>query len=129
MLTFVPFVNSLAPKAALGGFLALSALTSDITGNSTAYQTLSSGDSSQAAAELAPAGQNSARDPYFELDFGLAYQNAGRMDLAEPFYRAAIIDGANVIPPFTTNATDQGKSIGQIACENLRIGYQADNVC
>ena len=129
MLYFVPFVNSLAPKAVLGGFLVLSAFSSAITGNSSAYQALMTGDSSQAAAEMASTGESFAHDPYFELDFGLAYQNAGRMDLAEPLYRAAIIDGANVVPPFTTNASDQGKSIAQIACENLRIGYRANNVC
>lgn len=129
MLTFVPFVNSLAPKAALGGFLALSALSSDITTGSTAYQALTSGDSSQAASDMASTGESPTRDPYFELDFGLAYQNAGRMDLAEPLYRAAMIDGADVVPPFTTNQSDQGKTIGQIACENMRIGYQSNEVC
>jgi hypothetical protein len=129
MLHFVPFVNSLAPKAALGGFLVLSALSSDITGNSTAYEALTAGEPSQAAADMASSGVGSKPDPYFELDFGLAYQNTGRMDLAEPFYRAAMVDGANVIPPLTTNANDQGKTIAQIACENLRIGYQANNVC
>ena len=129
MLTFVPFVNSLAPKAVLGGFLALSALSSDITGSSTAYQALTSGNSSQAATDMVSAGQDTTRDPYFELDFGLAYQNVGRMDLAEPLYRAAMIDGADVVPPFTTNQSDQGKSIAQIACENLRIGYQSNDVC
>jgi hypothetical protein len=129
MLHFVPFVNSLAPKVALGGFLVLSALSSDITGSSTAYQALATGEPSQAAADMASSGEVSTPDPYFELDFGLAYQNAGRMDLAEPFYRAAMVDGAKVIPPFTTNANDQGKTIAQIACENLRIGYQSNNVC
>jgi hypothetical protein len=129
MLYFVPFMNSLAPKAVLGGFLAVSALSSDMTGNSTAYEALMAGNSSQAAAEMASAGESFAHDPYFELDFGLAYQNAGRMDLAEPLYRAAMIDGANIVPPFTTNSSDQGKTIAQIACENLRIGYRADNVC
>ncbi len=129
MLNFVPFVNSLAPKAALGGFLVLSALSSDITANSTAYQALTSGASSQAASDMASSGATTTRDPYFELDFGLTYQNAGRMDLAEPLYRAAIVDGGNVIPAFTTNSNDRGKTIAQIACENLRIGYQADNVC
>jgi hypothetical protein len=129
MLSFVPFVNNLAPKAVLGGFLALSALTSDITGKSTAYQALTSGDSSQAASDLASTVDSSAHDPYFELDFGLAYQNVGRMDLAEPFYRSAMIDGANVVPPLTTNANDRGKTIAQIACENLRIGYRSNNVC
>jgi hypothetical protein len=129
MLSFVPFVNSLAPKAALGGFLALSALSSDITGNSAAYKALTSGDSSQAASAMASASFDSAQDPYFELDFGLAYQNAGRMDLAEPFYRAAMTDGANIVPPVTTNAGDKGKTIAQIACENLRIGYGTSSVC
>jgi hypothetical protein len=130
MLSFVPFVNTLAPKAALGSFLVLSALSSSgITGNSIAYKALASGDSSQAASDMASANTASPQDPYFELDFGLAYQNAGRMDLAEPFYRVAMIDGANVVPPLTTNASDKGKTIGQIACENLRIGYGMDNVC
>jgi len=68
-------------------------------------------------------------DPYVQLDLGLAYQMSGRMDLAEPLYRAAMIDGRGVMPAATATDRTAGMSLDQIACENLKAGLQNANAC
>jgi len=128
MLSTVPFVHSLAPAVGLTMFLAANPPAAPVTSDAPAYQALASGDYAQAA-EMLASGPESAGDPYVELDLGLAYQGVGRMDLAEPLYRRAIEDGKDTIPAVTTNARDAGKSLGEIACENMRIGFSDPTVC
>jgi hypothetical protein len=129
MLISVPFVHSFAPALGLSMFLSAGSLGTPITTTSDAYQALAAGQFARAAELLAPAQSQAPHDPYVELDLGLAYQGVGRMDLAEPFYRGAMADGKDTVPPATTNASDAGKSVGMIACHNLQIGYQSRTVC
>jgi len=68
-------------------------------------------------------------DPYAQLDLAFAYQMTGRMDLAEPLYRAAMVDGRGVMPATTASDRTAGMSLDQIACENLKAGLQNANAC
>jgi hypothetical protein len=68
-------------------------------------------------------------NPTFELNLAASYQNLGRMDLAEPFYRQVLVDGKGIIPPSTTNATDANHSLADIACENLKMGLKDKAGC
>jgi tetratricopeptide (TPR) repeat protein len=129
MLISVPFVHSLAPALGFSMFLSAGALGTSVTSTTPAYQALAAGEYAHAAELLSAALSQAPHDPYVELDLGLAYQGAGRMDLAEPFYRGAMVDGRDVVPPVTTNASDAGKSVGAIACENLQIGYHSRAAC
>jgi tetratricopeptide (TPR) repeat protein len=93
------------------------------------YEDLAKGDYAAARDELAPLEAQSPHDPYLELNLGWAYQNLGRMDLAEPLYREAIADGQDVVPAQTTNSDFQGKSLAAIACANLRAGLNSPAAC
>jgi tetratricopeptide (TPR) repeat protein len=99
------------------------------TEKSAGYEDLAKGDYATARDELAPLAAQAPHDPYLELNLGWAYQNLGRMDLAEPLYRGAIADGRNVVPAETTNPDFQGKPIAAIACANLRAGLNNPAAC
>ncbi len=99
------------------------------TENSPGYDDLAKGDYAAAREELAPLQAQSPHDPYLELNLGWAYQNLGRMDLAEPLYRGAIVDGQNVVPAQTTSPEFQGKPLAAIACANLRAGLNNPAAC
>lgn len=104
---------------------ALAACTESTPG----YDALAKGDYAAARDELAPLEAQSPHDPYLELNLGWAYQNLGRMDLAEPLYRAAIADGQSVVPAQTTNPDFQGKPLASIACANLKAGLNDPAAC
>lgn len=56
---------------------------------------------------------------------GVAYQQRGRMDLAEPWYRRAITDGHGLVAVHTTEAREAGHTVEEIACQNLRLAIPA----
>ena len=100
-----------------------------ITADDPGFKALISGDYAKSQSVFEPMFAKSPHDPYIELDLGLAYQGQGRMDLAEPLYRNALVDGKDVFPAVTTNPGDAGKSIGEIACENLKLGLKRADAC
>jgi hypothetical protein len=87
-----------------------------------AYKALAAHDYAKAREDFAAAYAKEPHNPFVELDLGAAYQNLGRMDLAEPFYRGVMADGKGMKPQTTTNPSDAGKTLDQIACTNLQIG-------
>lgn len=92
-----------------------------VTADDAGYKALASGDYTFAQNEFQPEQAKNPNDPYLELDLGVAYQQLGRLDLAEALYRQAMANGKDVIPPYTTFERDKGKSIADIACENIAI--------
>ena len=68
-------------------------------------------------------------DPLVQLDLGLSYQKLGRMDLAEPLYREAMLTGTNLVPDVTTTDQSRGLTVAVIACNNLKYGLQDGNAC
>jgi hypothetical protein len=93
------------------------------------FSALLAKDYATARDDFLPEQARYPHDPYLQLDLGLAYQGLGQMDLAEPLYRQAMIDGKNAIPVTTTNPDDAGKTIATIACENLKVGLSAPTAC
>jgi outer membrane protein OmpA-like peptidoglycan-associated protein len=104
-----------------------SAPTASVTADDPGFQALGTGDYQKARDEFEPENAKTPRDPYLELDLAVAYQQLGRMDLAEAMYRQAMVDGKDVYPAVTTFDRDKGKSIADISCENIAIGYKSDN--
>jgi len=101
--------------------------TTSVTIDDPGYKALVSGDYSKSRDDFGPAQAKAPRDPYLELDLGAAYQQLGRMDLAEALDRQAMVDGKDVYPPYTTMERDKGKSIAFIACENIEIGLKTNS--
>jgi hypothetical protein len=64
-------------------------------------------------------------DPSLELALGLQYQQVGRLDLAEPYYRKAMTDGKSVRPAFAAVEGSGSQTVAEIACKRLEIGYGA----
>ncbi len=94
-----------------------------------AYKALDAHDYAGAREAFATAYAKAPHDPFVELDLGAAYQNLGRMDLAEPFYRGVLEDGKGIKPESTTNVSDAGKTLDQIACTDLRLGLKDQARC
>jgi hypothetical protein len=97
--------------------------------NSQAYKALDAHDYAAARSAFASDYAKNPHDPFVELNLGAAYQNLGRMDLAEPFYRGVMADGKGIKPEATTNPSDAGKTLDQIACTNLRMGLGNPSAC
>lgn len=92
------------------------------------YQSLQTGNYAAATAQFQASNVVTPRSPYDELDLGDAYQHQGRMDLAEPWYRAAMTDGHGIVATSTTTEQSRGHTIEEIACQNLAIGLQPASV-
>jgi len=101
--------------------------TASVTVDDPGYKALGTGDYTKAREEFEPAQAKAPHDPYLELDLAVAYQQLGRMDLAEALYREAMVDGKNIVPPYTTFDRDKGKSIADIGCENIEIGLKTSS--
>jgi hypothetical protein len=97
--------------------------------SSQAYMDLNAHNYGAAREAFAAAYTKDPHDPFVELDLGVAYQNLGRMDLAEPFYVGVMEDGKGIKPITTTNPSDAGKTLDQIACTNLKLGLGKDANC
>jgi outer membrane protein OmpA-like peptidoglycan-associated protein len=68
-------------------------------------------------------------DPLVQLDLGLSYQKLGRMDLAEPLYREAMMTGTHLVPDVTTTDQSRGLTVAVIACNNLKYGLRDAGAC
>ena len=101
--------------------------TASVTADDPGFQALASGDYQKSRDVFEPEQAKAPHDPYLELDLAVAYQQLGRMDLAEALYRQAMVDGKDVYPSVTTFDRDKGKSIGDIACENISIGMKSSS--
>jgi outer membrane protein OmpA-like peptidoglycan-associated protein len=101
--------------------------TASVTVDDPGYKALATGDYTKSREEFEPAQAKAPRDPYLELDLAVAYQQLGRMDLAEALDRQAMVDGKDVYPPYTTFDRDKGHTIAYIACENIEIGLKASS--
>jgi len=100
--------------------------SASVTEDDPGYKALLAGDYATAQKEFEPKQAKDPHDPYFELDLAAAYQQLGRLDLAEALDRQAMVDGKDVYPPHTTFARDNGKSIAFIACENIGIARHTE---
>jgi tetratricopeptide (TPR) repeat protein len=58
-------------------------------------------------------------NPYALLNLGVVYQNTNRMEQAKAMYNKVIALGATDMPHEVTQATAKGKSLVQIAKDNL----------
>ena len=92
------------------------------------FQSLQNGNYAAATAQFQASNIVTPRSPYDELDLGDAYQHQGRMDLAEPWYRAAMTDGHGIVAGSTTTDLSRGHTIEEIACQNLAIGLKPASV-
>jgi outer membrane protein OmpA-like peptidoglycan-associated protein len=123
-------LRAVAPALICAG-MALSGCQSgpgaSVTADDPGFQALGSGDYQKARDEFEAENTKTPHDPYVELDLAVAYQQLGRMDLAEALYRQAMVDGKDVYPSVTTFDRDKGKSIADIGCENISIGFKSDN--
>jgi outer membrane protein OmpA-like peptidoglycan-associated protein len=123
-------LRRLGPVLALGFVLAgchSSGSSISINSDSDGYKALVAGDYAKSRSEFEPMLAKTSHDPYVELDLAVAYQGLGRMDLAEPLYRQAMIDGKDVHPAVAQFARDQGKSIAEVGCENIEIANHTNN--
>lgn len=93
------------------------------------YQDLKDGHWERARDGFAAALAQHPDDPLVKLDLGLAYQKLGRMDLAEPLYRDAMVSGTQLVPDVTTTDESRGLTVATIACDNLKYGLQDYNAC
>ncbi|MGD0191524.1 MAG: hypothetical protein ABSD74_12355 [Rhizomicrobium sp.] len=116
-------VRRLLPVVSIGLALAgCGTPGASVTPDDPGFKAIATGDYSSSENEFQSELAKQPHDAYLELDLGVAYQNLGRLDLAEVVYREAMVDGKNVVPPYTTYPRDAGKSIAEIACENIAIG-------
>ncbi|HEY8698186.1 MAG TPA: hypothetical protein VIM02_11235 [Rhizomicrobium sp.] len=100
-----------------------------VTPGDPGFVALSNGDYEKARDAFVVEYAAHPNDPFVQLDLGLAYQNLGRMDLAEPLYRQVMVDGRGVVPMTTTTNQSAGMPLDQIACRNLKVGLHNPNAC
>jgi outer membrane protein OmpA-like peptidoglycan-associated protein len=93
-----------------------------VTSDSPGFRALKEGDYTRAAELLRKAHEKDPHDAFAELSLGSAYQELGRMDLAEPLYRQAMTHGQGLYPVEVTADWAKGMTVEQIACRNLEIG-------
>jgi outer membrane protein OmpA-like peptidoglycan-associated protein len=93
-----------------------------VTSNSPSFEALKAGDYVRAASLLRRINVEDPYDAFAELSLGSAYQELGRMDLAEPLYRQAMTHGQGLYPVEVTTDWAKGMTVEQIACRNLEIG-------
>ena len=119
----------LVPFLALSGIAAGCAGSAGVDPSGDAYKALAAHDYAKAREEFAAAYEKEPHNPFVELDLGAAYQNLGRGDLADPFYRGVMVDGKGVVPETTTNPSDAGKTLDAIACEDLQRSVNGTAGC
>jgi outer membrane protein OmpA-like peptidoglycan-associated protein len=88
------------------------------------YMSLQNADYAVAVTQFVASNNATPHSAYDELDLGVAYQHQGRMDLAEPWYRAAMTDGHGVVATTTTTELSRGHTVEEIACQNLAMGLR-----
>jgi outer membrane protein OmpA-like peptidoglycan-associated protein len=109
----------------LSGVAAVAVADDNVTTSTPGYIALKAGDYPAATRDFKASVAVTPHSPYDELDLGASYQHQGRMDLAEPLYRAAMTDGHGIMPTETTTARSKGHTVEEIACQNLAMGLPA----
>jgi outer membrane protein OmpA-like peptidoglycan-associated protein len=92
------------------------------TSSNPGYDLFNGGEFDRARATLQSGNSATPNDAYIQLDLGATYQRQGRMDLAVPLYRQAMVNGHDVVATRVSMPKLQGQTIEQIACYNLSIG-------
>ena len=98
-----------------------------VTSNSAGYKALQSGDYAEARNQFEPDLVKAPHDAYLELDLAVADQQLGRTVAAEKLDREAMANGHDVVPPYDMFGRDQGKSIADIACENIALAHNTSS--
>jgi Flp pilus assembly protein TadD len=93
------------------------------------YQLLDSGRYSEARDVFAAELKDDPHNPYVELNLAAAYQDLGRVDLAESLYRRAIVDGRDIVPAVASNPNEAGMTLSDMACTNLRAAVHDKYAC
>ena len=83
------------------------------------YQSMTKGDWTGAHQEFQQSYQKAPGDPYDQVSLAAADQNIGQLNEAVPLYRTVMATGANVYPAYTTDPSDKGRSLADIARHNL----------
>ena len=94
------------------------------TASSVGYKALNSGDYDTAAKYYDVAHRDNPGDTFYQLNLAAALQRQGKMDQAEPLYRAAMVTGDQIRPVATTTSWAQGFDVDEIACKNLEMGLR-----
>lgn len=102
--------------------------TTTATVTSPGYVALKKGDYAQARDYIKVANAETPNDAFHELNLGAAYQETGRMDLAEPLYRQAMTHGHGLRGVDTTTELSKGHTVEEIACQNLAMGLKPATV-
>lgn len=124
------FMTQFAKVTALS--IAVGALTAgcesaSVTPDSAGYKALLSGDYATARNDFSPEQTKAPNDAYLELDLAVAYQQLGRTDLADALNRQAMANGRDIIPYYTTSDRGRGKSIADLACENIARAHHTSS--
>lgn len=124
-----PHASEPQPKpAAQTAARPLPPMSSNVTTQTPGYIALKEGDFVTSAREFRASNLKRPNSPYDELNLGASYQNQGRMDLAEPFYRQAMTHGHNMVPVETTMPWAKGHTVEEIACKNLAMGLKPASI-
>jgi tetratricopeptide (TPR) repeat protein len=83
------------------------------------YKYLTQGQYAEAESYFHNALHADPRNPYALLDLGVVYQNTGHIDKAREMYRKVIDTGAQDIPKLINKKDIMGKSLSEIARDNL----------
>lgn len=94
------------------------------TASSVGYKALNSGDYDTAAKYFDVAHRDNPGDTFYQLNLAAALQRQGKMDQAEPLYRAAMVTGDQIRPVATTTDWARGFDVDEIACKNLEMGLR-----
>ncbi len=82
---------------------------------------LDAGDYDKALQYLTDAQRLRPDDPYVALDLGVTYQALGKNGEARSAYEKAIETGKGVVPVRVTDPRAAGKSLAEIAADNLNF--------
>ena len=85
------------------------------------FEALDAGDYDKAVQYLTDAQRLRPDDPYVALNLGVAYQAQGKNDEARAAYEKAIETGKGVVPVRVTDPRASGKSVAEIAADNLNF--------
>jgi Tfp pilus assembly protein PilF len=85
------------------------------------FEALDAADFAKAEQYLSEAQKLLPDDPYVALDLGVTYQSMGQLDKARAAYERVQEIGKGVIPVRVTDPRAAGKSLAEIATDNLNF--------
>lgn len=115
--------------AALASVALVAAAWTTASPSPATFNTPGSSGEDAARERLAAIYARHPHDPFVELALAESYETAGRLDLAEPFYRSVMMDGKGIVPPTLASPSDAGKTLDQIACTDLRAMSKNPGAC